>query len=187
MAKGDPTMYKGYLGGHDWKTHTDQGALQYLINQYSIRSMLDVGCGPGGQVALAKSLGVRAEGVDGDTRCVKEAVGYFIHENDYTKSEFHPPEDVDLIWSTEFVEHVKEEYVDNFLATFKHARVVFLTFAPPGTAGNHHVNCQSAEYWIEKMEAIGFRHNLPQTLAVREESTMERDFVRNNGLLFERV
>ena len=36
-----------HLGGHLNKTHTDRGTLLYLKNKYNIKSMIDIGCGPG--------------------------------------------------------------------------------------------------------------------------------------------
>ena len=36
-----------HLGGHEGETHLDDGALSYLIEKLGIKSMLDIGCGPG--------------------------------------------------------------------------------------------------------------------------------------------
>jgi hypothetical protein len=37
MAIGDPSLYKGYLGGHNWITHTDEGALKYIQDTFDIQ------------------------------------------------------------------------------------------------------------------------------------------------------
>lgn len=182
MAYGDPTMYKGYLGGHNWITHVDEGALKYFRDELNVKTMVDVGCGPGGQVRAAISLGLDAVGIDGDPRVIAESKDITIHECDYTK-ETHEV-NVDLVWSTEFVEHVKEEYQDNYMKTFAGGKHVFITFAPPGKGGNHHVNLKPSSYWIEVFERYGFQHDLTITSAVRNASTMKREFVRNNGLYF---
>jgi 2-polyprenyl-3-methyl-5-hydroxy-6-metoxy-1,4-benzoquinol methylase len=39
--------------------------LTFLMNEYNIKSFLDVGCGPGGMVALAGMRGLDAMGIDG--------------------------------------------------------------------------------------------------------------------------
>jgi len=182
MAIGDPTLYKGYLGGHNWITHTDEGALRYLKDKFAIETMLDVGCGPGGQVRVALSLGIDAEGVDGDPRVVAENTDITIHECDYTVNTFE--REVDLIWSTEFLEHVKEEYQENYMKTFAQGKHVFVTFAPPGKGGNHHVNLKSAEYWIKVFADHGLVHDETITNEVKSSSTMKREFVRKNGLYF---
>jgi len=35
---------------------------------------------------------------------------------------------------------------------------VFLTAAPPGQRGRHHVHCQSQAYWIERMAWRGYHY-----------------------------
>jgi hypothetical protein len=185
MAIGDPTLYRGYLGGHNWITHTDEGALKYLKNTLNIETMLDLGCGPGGQVRTAISLGIAAEGVDGDPRVIAENNDIKIHECDYTQGTFI--KNVDLIWSTEFVEHVKEEYQVNYMKTFSKAKHAFITFAPPGKSGNHHVNLKPKSYWIDVFADNGFEYDEDITLKVKESSTMQRDFVRDNGLYFKLI
>jgi len=182
MAIGDPTLYKGYLGGHNWITHTDECALKYIQETFNIETMLDVGCGPGDQIRVAKSLGISAEGVDGDPRVVNENKDIIIHECDYTKDTFE--KNVDLIWSTEFVEHVREQFQQNYMKTFSCSKYVLLTFAPPGKSGLHHVNLKPDTYWINLFEKHNFIYDFETTKIIREKSSMEREFVRNNGLFF---
>lgn len=182
MAVGDPTLYKGYLGGHDWVTHVDEGALKYVKENLGVKTMLDVGCGPGGQVKTAISLGIEAEGVDGDPRVVAEADGIVINECDFTKDTFE--REVDFIWSVEFLEHVKEEFQENYMKTFAKAKHVFVTFAPPGKGGNHHVNLKPASYWVETFAKYGLEYDEEITNQIKAASTMQREFVKRNGLYF---
>jgi cyclopropane fatty-acyl-phospholipid synthase-like methyltransferase len=184
MAKGDPTLYKEYLGGHNWITHTDQGALKYIIDAFDIKSMLDIGCGPGDQIRIAKEFGIDAEGVDGDIRLIKENSDIIINPCDYTKETYIPRKAFDLVWSTEFVEHVREEFVDNFMRTFSVGKYVFITYAPEGKAGNHHVNCRNKSYWIDIFAKYNFVFNQNITDTIKTYSTMKREFVRDNGLFF---
>jgi cyclopropane fatty-acyl-phospholipid synthase-like methyltransferase len=182
MAYGDPTLYKGYLGGHNWITHTDCGSLEYMIEKFDIKTMLDLGCGPGGQVKTALDLGLVAEGIDGDPRVIAEAEGIVINECDYTKDTFE--REVDFIWSVEFLEHVEEKYQENYMKTFAKAEHVFVTFAPIGKRGNHHVNLRDSNYWINIFEKYGLLHDAKITDSIRKASTMKREFVRENGLYF---
>lgn len=146
----------------------------------SIRSMLDVGCGTGGMVKLARDIGIDAIGIDGDDS-IERNIDVVIH--DYRNL---PPkwDAVDLIWSIEFVEHVDKEYIYNFMQTFKRGRYICMTHAPPGTKGHHHVNCQTEDYWIAKMEEYGFYHLEKLTKEIRKRSTMDREFMRRHGLMF---
>ena len=61
-----------HLGGHAGKTWIDEGALSYLSNTLSIKTMVDIGCGPAGMKDIAKKLGIDWTGVDGDEELFKE-------------------------------------------------------------------------------------------------------------------
>jgi len=45
-----------HLGGHQNKTHLDVGTLEFFKSTFNIKSMLDIGCGPGGMVNLAQEM-----------------------------------------------------------------------------------------------------------------------------------
>ena len=178
MASGH--MIPEHLGGHYNRCHTDDGVLHYLVKKFELESMIDVGCGIGCMVGLAQGLGLSAMGIDGDGS-VERNVPMLIH--DFRES---PPPlgKVDLIWSVEFVEHVEEEYMDNYMDAFKAGKYICMTHAPPKSKGHHHVNCQPVEYWIDKMESYGFTFLPKETKEIRVRSTMERDFIRRHGLMF---
>ena len=169
-----------HLGGHQNKTHVDEGALKWLI-ELGYDSLLDLGCGPGGQVRLAKSLGMIAEGVDGDPGCHPT----YLH--DFT---LHPTTFpyADVIWSVEFFEHVEEKYVVNVFRTLDQIcpKLIITSCAPPGAPGHHHVNCRNSEYWAGAFTAYGFLHKPKLTTQLRKASTMKRNFIRDHGRVYER-
>lgn len=182
MGQNYPKGFK-HLGGHEGKTHMDLGILNYLKDNLSIKTMIDVGCGPGGMVEAARSIGIDSYGVDGDFRLEREfPQKYFLH--DFTKGKLDLENTFDFAYSCEFVEHVYEKYQDNYMSVFKRAKHVLLTFAPEGTPGHHHVNCKNESYWIEVFNRYGFKFDKKITDEIRNHSTMERDFIRNNGLYF---
>lgn len=169
-----------HLGGHCNVTHVDAGALELLKNQLGIRSVLDVGCGPGGMSGVCQSIGLSWTGVDGDPACAKESV----ITHDFTTGPLITHQR-DLVWSVEFVEHVDETHLQNVMSAFKLAKTaVCMTHALPGKKGFHHVNCESADYWIDKMQACGYRIDYSLTKQVRGASTMRREFMRNTGMVF---
>lgn len=137
-----------HLGGHYGYTNMDKPTLDYLIKRFHVKSMLDIGCGTGGMVEYARSLGIDARGVDGDPNMQSE----FVDTHDFTKGVLVPEREYDLIWSVEFVEHVEEEFVQNILETFKSGKVLMMTHALPKQGGKHHVNLQWADYWIIKLQ-----------------------------------
>ena len=116
-----------HLGGHQGKTHIDEGALQWLVN-LGIKSFIDIGCGPGGMVELAKNKGLRTIGVDGDYTLTRFDPNYFVI-HDYTKGSPIIHEDYDVAWSVEFLEHVEEKYMANYMDTFKCAKSAVVTLS----------------------------------------------------------
>lgn len=174
-----------HLGGHEGETHIDEGALDYLIKTFDVKSMIDIGCGPGGMVKLAKDKGLKILGVDGDDKVERdEAVQSLITIHDYAKGPFVPTETFDLAWSVEFVEHVDKQYMQHFLETFKHCKYVAMTHALPGQPGHHHVNCMPIEYWCGALEAVGFMVMVDETNEMRKVSTMRERYIRQQGYIF---
>lgn len=133
---------------------------EYLIKKYPIKSVLDIGCGVGINARWFLDHGIIAYGIEGFPDYIRHSVlpeGH-MKAHDYTKGPHAPDGIFDLGWSSEFVEHVEERYVPNFMATFQRCRYVCMTHATPGQGGYHHVNEQPADYWITRMQAAGFKH-----------------------------
>lgn len=172
-----------HLGGHGDNTQFDQGAFDYLVSHFQVKNMVDIGCGPGGMVYYALSKGIKAVGVDGDPSVARDCP--VIIEHDYTRKPLYLGE-FDLGWSVEFVEHVEELYLQNFMETFLSCKHVFITAAVPGQDGFHHVNCQWGSYWIRKFEEAGFTLDQEATEGVRKHSTMYWRYTEQTGLVFNR-
>jgi hypothetical protein len=174
-----------HLGGHSGVTHVDSGTLKYFRYKYNIKSMIDVGCGPGGQVAAAKKLDIDALGVDGD-HTIHRDIPFVLH--DYTKGFLNKNvtnrDSYDLAWCVEFLEHIGEEYIPNVMDTLIDCKIVVCTHALPGCTAPHHVNLQSEEYWINKFNEYGFKLSVEDTNAIRKETTMTREFINRTGKVF---
>ena len=180
-----PEGLAAHLGGHENETHLDDGALNYLVEKFDIKSVLDVGCGPGGMVELILSKGLEVLGVDGDDKVERsDKIKDYIHIHDYATGPYIPSKIYDLAWSVEFVEHVDKPFMPNFLETFKNCKYVAMTHALPGQPGHHHVNCMPAEYWFGAMEAFGFILLVDETNKMREASTMRERYIRQQGYVF---
>lgn len=178
-------MYEvpSHLGGHENLTQFDEGAFDYLVSRFGIRSMVDVGCGPPGMVYYALSKGVASVGIDGDPTIARDCP--VVIEHDYARGPLLVDE-FDLGWAVEFVEHVEEQYIPNFMATFRCCKYVFITAAVPDQPGYHHVNCQWGDYWIARFREHGFTIHQEATAGVREHSNMWSRFTQNTGLVFVR-
>lgn len=186
-------MLEEHLGGHAGYTHLDEGALDFVKDILKVKSMLDIGCGPGGMVQLANEKKINAIGIDGDYTLDRYDDSKFII-HDYTKGPIKKmkPKQFDLGWSVEFVEHVYEEYIPNYMPSFQRCNYVIMTYAPPGWLGHHHVNCQPESYWINKFIQYGFKYDGALTKQLRSRSTMRKPgkkgvkgaYVKKRGLLF---
>lgn len=166
----------GYIHGGDPETfYPDLWAT--AVRDYAAKSVIDIGCGEGHSLDVFTDLGCSAVGVEGiamrDARIIR---------HDYTTGAFrYPP--VDLAWSAEFVEHVEERYLPNFLVTFQAARVILMTHAIPNQIGYHHVNCRTGDYWCGVMASAGY------ALSSRTEEYRRlagHGYFAATGLVFER-
>jgi len=180
-------MLEEHLGGHNNKTHIDIGALTWLQSNFNIKTFLDIGCGPGGMVQAAEKLGVSSYGIDGDYTLERYNPNKFLI-HDFTKGPAPLTSKYDIGWSVEFLEHVYEEYMPNYMRSFQQCKYVIITYAPPGWTGHHHVNLQEENYWINKFTDYGFKYNEDYTQQLRNISTMNypkkprKAFVKNRGL-----
>jgi SAM-dependent methyltransferase len=169
-----------HLGGHSNRTHLDLNNLIYLKEKFNIQTMVDIGCGPGGMIREANSRGITACGIDGDFTLNFNGIDVVL--NDFTKSPYKFGKNFDLAWSVEFVEHVSEEYIPNYMPIFQEAKYVFMTFSP--FENFFHYNVKDSAYWIQVFEQYGFIHDQEETSFIRKNSSMQRDFVRTCGHFF---
>jgi len=174
-----------HLGGHENETHLDEGVVDYMIQNYDIKTVVDIGCGPGGMVEMFKNKGLEVIGLDGDyTVSRPDSIKENVVIHDFAVGPYKLDKVYDLAWTVEFVEHVEEKYMQNFIDVFKQCRYVIMTHALPGQPGHHHVNCQHAGYWLNVMEKNGFEP-LPYTLSqIRAVSTMRERYIREQSLFF---
>ncbi len=179
----------GYVPGGDPATQYPD-LWRWLVERLGVRSVIDIGCGDGQAVDYFQALGVNAVGVEG---IEQNHPAIFTH--DYANGPWLPaihdePSDrFDLAWSCEFVEHVEARFIPNFMETFRCANRALITHAEPGQPGWHHVNCQSADYWIETFDAHGFDHDPGLTETTRELARMNEspwNHYGRSGLAFYR-
>jgi len=148
----------GYIKGGDPETYYPK-LWDWIVKELDVQSVLDIGCGEGYSTRYFKKIGCDVLGIEGSSKAIRDSViSNNVIKHDFCKGEYTPNKKYDSIWSCEFVEHIEEKYISNFLETFKFAeKYIFMTFAEKGQEGWHHVNCKTKEYWIKKISQIGFR------------------------------
>lgn len=179
---GQPT----HLGGHGFITNMDTPALDYLVKNFDIKEFIDLGCGGGGMSEYAEKCNLWTASIDGDPAVNP---GWVIDFSNINKDSYplflsilEEPHPKRLVWSTEFVEHVAEEFVPNFMPIFACADVILLSHGLPNQFGHHHVNNRPGSHWIQRMQEIGFIVDDDATASVRNVAASQ--FVRQSGLVF---
>lgn len=125
---------------------------KHMIDVYNVKSLLDIGCGMGISTKFFYDNGCTVQGIEGHPFCKENSkMKDYIKLHDYINGESNVEGVYDLCWSCEFIEHVEEKFMHNFIKDFAKAKIILITHATPGQGGWHHVNCQPASYWIEKL------------------------------------
>lgn len=152
---------KLYLGGNATGLDPDSYDTElwnWLIDEFKPSVIYDVGCGEGHLLNYFHEKGITAYGSEGLYANIANAplkVKDNIEQWDYTE-DMPIPLNVDMTLSCEFVEHVEEQYIRNYLPQFLSCKILVFTHALPGQLGHHHVNCQDDAYWIDLLDKNNF-------------------------------
>ena len=180
----------GFIEGGNLATWGDV-VWNYLIEQYNITSMIDVGCGAGYSLRYFLDKGIDAWGTEGYPNIQQYAVCPLdrIHVVDYEEEAYVPDREFDFVWSCEFVEHVSDENKNNFLKTFEKGKYIGMTYAVPGQSGHNHVNCNTEEFWVNVLKEYGFTHNEKVSKNMRDliGTTNYGQHIRATFLFFEKL
>ncbi len=170
--------------------------MEYINSTFTdIESMIDLGCGDGkASKTYGEKFGYEYYGFDGDWIRLPKNENYVLHDFSQGLVEFDPEDtSFDLAYSVEFLEHVDEEYQDNYMNLISRCRYAVVTAAPPGTPGRHHVNCRTQEYWVEVFAKYGFTF-LPEITKTAREKSLNRcnqgneknQFFKLSGMVFKK-
>mmetsp|Transcript_50226 Transcript_50226/g.98463 ORF Transcript_50226/g.98463 Transcript_50226/m.98463 type:complete len:452 (+) Transcript_50226:124-1479(+) len=189
-GKGDPS----HLGGFTNRDLDGQSPTlwTWMLNDLNIRSVVDVGCGKGFSSRWFADHGVDTVCVEGSSDALAQhwLPSASVVHHDFTLGPWWPKNTVDAVWCVEFVEHVSRNFSANYLALFKRAALVFMTFSVWG--GWHHVEVHFPWWWRVRMEAAGLVYSqqlteLAQTMAragMDEEKELRSQHLVHNLLVF---
>lgn len=180
----------GYITEGDPHTYTPD-IWGWLLLEYNIKSVIDIGCGTAVNMKWWKDMGCEVLGIEGHPDAIADSKCGLIHKHDYTLGPlwgpvgFLGPKVFDLCLCTEFVEHVEQKYECNWFSTMQCAKRVLMTHALPGQTGYHHVNEQTADYWVGRFEDEGFTHiDVVSSLMQGTVSRKPAPYGRNTLMLF---
>ena len=147
-----------------------------------VKSVLDLGAGPGLYSETLSKNGILASCYDGnpDTQTLSKgkcAIADLTFDLNFSKH--------DWVLSLEVGEHLPKEYEDiffgNIIRNSKHG--IVLSWAVPGQGGDGHVNLQSNNYVKSKMASLGYFNNIEAENIFREASTLS--WFKNTIMVFE--
>ncbi|HEY8929507.1 MAG TPA: class I SAM-dependent methyltransferase [Mucilaginibacter sp.] len=140
-------------------TGAAQQVLPYVFELIHPSSVVDIGCGTGSWLQIAKACGASSVlGVDGvqvtaAMRCI-EAQEFLQHD---LTAFIQLPDKYDLAICLEVAEHLPETAADTLIDTLSaSSEIILFSAAVPGQGGQEHVNEQGLDYWQEKFRSRGF-------------------------------
>jgi hypothetical protein len=139
---------------------------EYLVDRYEASRVLVLGSGAAATTPWFAERGLYALGVNAAPGELAPGPSNLIR-HDYTTGPFVPSISLDLAWCSGLVEQIPEEYISNFMASFRCCACVCLAHASPIAEGPAQANPQSVEYWIRKMNENGFDCDAVETAIVR--------------------
>eukprot|EP01039_Chlorochromonas_danica_P007486 gene7488-8277_t len=166
-GKYDPVHLGGFTARDNDTISTN--LWNFLISEFAVKSMIDVGCGKGFSSKFFYDHGVKVLCVEGSRDAVQQSLLPMktIIQHDYSLGPWWPEETYDLVWSTEFVEHVGRQYMANYLATFHKAAIIMITSS--GWGGWHHVEVHAPWWWRARMLKEGFLFSPELTERIHKE------------------
>jgi SAM-dependent methyltransferase len=168
--------------------HSARVVLAELFRRFVPRSVLDVGCGLGTWLEVARGLGVgNVLGIEGEwldrdlARLPPEQILALDLEHPFDLGRRF-----DLVVCLEVAEHLPERAAESFVASLvRHADVVLFSAAIPFQGGRHHVNEQFPEYWARLFARHGCRPLDFLRPALWHDSSVLW-YLRQNSLVFAR-
>ena len=162
----DESFYAAYL--YPEMVNSYQWISKSIVEMFSPKSVVDVGCGRGQLLSALKKRGVICHGLEYSSAAISICrqsgldVIKFDLEHDILPENFK----ADIVVSTEVSEHLPEHCADRFVDILcAIADNVVMTAAEPArtwediAAVHDHVNEQPKQYWIDKFADMGFRYN----------------------------
>lgn len=147
-----------HLGGF---TERDNSTISYnlwrfLLSEVAVKSLVDVGCGKGHSTKYFHDHGVDVLCIEGSHDAIQQSLlpRRVIVQHDYSQGPWWPDtKTFDLAWSTEFLEHVGRQYMENYVPVFLRSALIIVTSSPWG--GWHHVEVHGSWWWKARFEARG--------------------------------
>jgi SAM-dependent methyltransferase len=130
-----------------------------LFNLYKPNSILDVGCGLGTWLSVARELGVEnVYGIEGpwiNPKQLRINPEYVAIQD--LEHPFNLHRSFDLVISLEIAEHLSPNAASTFVASLvSHGDIILFSAAIPYQGGHNHINEQFPSYWADLFSKFDF-------------------------------
>ncbi len=169
-------------GGDPWCRSPE--LWDYLIEKYKVKSLLDVGSGDGSTTKYFMDKGIECLGIEGLQENVDASLCPVVHL-DLTKGKYKSEKMFDMTYSMETGEHIPKEHIDNFIETLCNSRIIALSCAQPSQLGHNHVTLKHSCFWINLLEAKGYKFLAEDTTIAR--NIDKTSYFRTSGLIFQKI
>lgn len=162
--------------------------LPKVFKLFSPSSILDIGCGIGTWLSVAKRLGTRdVLGVDGDY-VNKSLLAKYLTEGEFVSHDLTIPLNLgrkfELCLCLEVAEHLPENTADVLINSLAgHSDVILFSAAIPGQGGQNHLNEKWPSFWIDKFSQLGYKVYDPIRPLIWDDQRVD-PWYRQNILLF---
>jgi hypothetical protein len=167
-----------------------------LVEVLNINSLVDFGCGLGVFLDGALSTG-KMRNLVGYEYCYDNARKYLSATIDPYIHYGNVMEKIDCgkfdcVLSFEVAEHILTEKSDMFVKNLTDSsdKYIVLTAAPPGQGGTGHINEQPKEFWINKIESLGFVMDNETALLLMTYAKINRiglpKYIKRNFMVFKK-
>jgi 2-polyprenyl-3-methyl-5-hydroxy-6-metoxy-1,4-benzoquinol methylase len=151
--------YIHYSDLHDLQSA--QEILPILSEWVQFKSVLDVGCGTGSWLKVAKDLGaLDSFGIDGNLCDASHLhVDISLVKEQDLNCDFDITRKFDLVISLEVAEHLGPKSAERFIAALvRHSDLILFSAAIPHQGGQNHLNEQwTNNYWINQFKKFNYQ------------------------------
>jgi len=179
---------------HRYTRQYQINTMQWFLDRFNIRSVIDFGCGIGTYLETALKNGITdIKGFDIGGEYAKKytspEVQQFIKCADCTEP--INTAKYDAVLSFETAEHIHPFGSGTFVRNITRScgKMILFTAAPPGQDGCGHINLQPKQYWIDLFESFGVKYDpyLSKEIAQGWKEVGCPDYISGNLIIFEPV
>ena len=154
----DENFWKDTGGNYNYRSA--KIILPIIFKYYKPNSIIDIGCGIGTWLRAAFELGItNIKGID----CNEISEDFllvprkYISIDDLENHENKDNKKYDLAISVEVAEHLDNSVSEHFIKTLiSYSNIIIFSAAIPYQGGEHHINCQTPEFWYNIFNKYGY-------------------------------